>query len=163
MGSVDGSDRRLFPAMEEGRTGTCMDTRLIFLPALAMVALTFVVWWRMYFMRIGEMKRERIHPQSVATSAEMAARVKDTRAADNFRNLFELPVLFYMALVVAALTAQVNMAIVGLAWAFVVLRIVHSAIHCSYNKVMHRFTAYLVGGLVLWALWAVLAVGLLRG
>ena len=140
-----------------------MESRLIFLPALAMAALTFVVWWRMYFIRIGEMKRERIHPQSVATSAEMAARVKDTRAADNFRNLFELPVMFYMALVVAAVTAQVNVATLGLAWAFVALRVVHSAIHCTYNRVWHRFYAYLAGGLVLWALWGVLAVGLLRG
>ena len=139
-----------------------METRLIFLPALAMAALTFVVWWRMYVMRIGEMKRERIHPQSVATSAQMAARVKDTRAADNFRNLFELPVLFYLALVIAALTAQVNRATLVLAWAFVVLRVVHIAIHCTYNRVWHRFFAYLAGGLVLWALWGVLAVGLLR-
>ena len=139
-----------------------MDTRQILLPALAMAALTFVVWWRMYFMHIGEMKRERIHPQSVATSAQMAARVKDTRAADNFRNLFELPVLFYLALVIAALTAQVNRATLVLAWAFVVLRVVHSAIHCTYNRVWHRFFAYLAGGLVLWALWGVLAVGLLR-
>jgi hypothetical protein len=143
--------------------GRRMDNRLIFLPAVAMVALTFVVWWRMYAMRVGEMKRERIHPQAVATSAEMAARVKDTRASDNFRNLFELPVLFYMALAVAALTGQVNIATVSLAWLFVALRIVHSAIHCTYNKVMHRFSAYLAGGLVLWALWGVLAFGLLRG
>ncbi|MGN6513575.1 MAG: MAPEG family protein [Lysobacteraceae bacterium] len=140
-----------------------MDHRQILFPALAMAGLTFVVWWRMYFMRIGEMKRERIHPQSVATSAQMAARLKDTRAADNFRNLFELPVLFYLALVVAALTRQASTAAVALAWGFVALRVLHSAIHCTYNKVMHRFLAYLAGGLVLWALWGVLAVGLLRG
>lgn len=138
------------------------DVSMIFLPAFAMVALTFVVWWRMYLMRVGEMKRERIHPQSVATSSEMAARVKDTRAADNFRNLFELPVLFYLALVVAAITGQVNIATIALAWLFVALRIVHSVIHCTYNKVMHRFPVYLAGGLALWALWGVLAVGLMR-
>jgi hypothetical protein len=139
-----------------------MEPRLIFLPALAMVALTFVVWLRMYSSRIGEMKRERIHPQSVATSAQMAARLHDTRAADNFRNLFELPVLFYLALVVAALTAQATMPILTLAWLFVVLRIAHSAIHCSYNKVMHRFQAYFAGSVALWLLWVVLAFGLLR-
>jgi hypothetical protein len=139
-----------------------MEPRLIFLPALAMVALTFVVWLRMYASRIGEMKRERIHPQSVATSAQMAVRLHDTRAADNFRNLFELPVLFYLSLVVAALTAQVTMPVLALAWLFVALRIVHSAIHCGYNKVMHRFQAYFAGGVALWLLWAVLAVGLLR-
>lgn len=140
-----------------------MEQRLIFLPALAMVALTIVVWVRLYVTRIGEMKRERIHPQAVATSALAAARLADTRAADNLRNLFELPVLFYLALVVAALTSQVNPATLTLAWAFAALRVVHSAIHCGYNKVMHRFRAYLLGGLALWALWAVLAVGLLRG
>ena len=135
----------------------------IFLPALAMVVLTFAVWWRMYFSRIGEMRRERIDPQSVASSAQMAARLSDTRAADNFRNLFELPVLFYLALVVAALTAQVNFVTLALAWTFVALRVAHSWIHCGYNKVMHRFTVYAIGGFVLWVLWGVLAFGLLRG
>ena len=135
----------------------------IFLPVLAMVALTIAVWLRMYATRIGEMRRERIHPQAVATSAQMAARLSDTRAADNFRNLFELPVLFYLALLVAAMTAQTGVAVLALAWAFVGLRVLHSWIHCTYNKVMHRFKAYLAGGVALWALWAVLAVGLLRG
>jgi len=136
-----------------------MDAKLIFMPAVAMVALTFVVWWRMYVVRIGQMKRERIHPQAVATSAQSSARLTDSCAADNFRNLFELPVLFYVALVVAAVTGQVNSTTIALAWAFVLLRIVHSAIHCTYNKVMHRFYAYVAGGMVLWLLWGAIAVG----
>ena len=138
-----------------------MAANLMLLPAFAMAALTALVWFRMYNTRIGEMKRERIHPQAVALSSQMAALVKDTRAADNFRNLFELPVLFYLALVIATLTAQVTVATLGLAWAFVALRYAHSYIHCTYNKVMHRFQVYLFGGLVLWALWSVLAIGIL--
>lgn len=136
-----------------------MDAKLIFMPAVAMVALTFVVWWRMYVVRIGQMRRERIHPQAVATSAQSSARLTDSCAADNFRNLFELPVLFYVALVLAAVTGQVNATTIALAWAFVLLRIVHSAIHCTYNKVMHRFYAYVAGGMVLWLLWGAIAVG----
>lgn len=131
--------------------------RAIFLPAFAMVALTIVVWVRMYTMRIAQMKRERIHPQAVATSAQAAAKLTDSRAADNFRNLFELPVLFYLALTVAAVSGLVTTTTLVLAWLFVLLRVVHSAIHCSYNKVMHRFQAYLAGGVVLWLLWAWLA------
>jgi hypothetical protein len=133
----------------------------LFLPAVAMVALTIVVWFRMYFVRVAEMRRERIHPQSVALSAQAGQRFQDTRASDNFRNLFELPVLFYLALVVAALAGQGGPLVLGLAWLFVALRVLHSAIHCTYNKVMHRFQAYAAGGIVLWILWAVLAVGLL--
>lgn len=131
-------------------------------PAVAMAALTFAVWLYMYSRRVAQMKRERIHPQAVATSAQATARLTDSSAADNFRNLFELPVLFYLAIVVAAQTAQVRPLTLGLAWAFVVLRIAHSAIQCTYNKVMHRFYVYVSGGVALWLLWGVLAVGLLR-
>jgi len=127
-----------------------------------MVVLTLVVWLRMYTTRIAQMKRERIHPQSVATSAQAAARLTDSNAADNFRNLFELPVLFYLALVVAAVCGLATIATLALAWLFVLLRVVHSVIQCSYNKVMHRFQAYLAGGVVLWVLWAYLAFELFR-
>jgi hypothetical protein len=129
-----------------------------FHPAFAMAALTFAVWVRLYATRIGEMRRERIHPQAVATSRQAAERLRETRAADNFRNLFELPVLFYLALVVAALLGLASDVFLALAWTFVALRALHSAIHCTYNRVMHRFMAYLAGSVVLWAMWAWLAV-----
>ena len=138
-----------------------MADTLILWPAVAMVALTFVVWWLMFFERVAAMRRGRIAPHAVATSTQVAARLPDCRRADNFRNLFELPVLFYAALGVAFATGQVEPAVLGLAWAFVVLRVVHSAIQCSYNRVMHRFYVYLTGGLVLFGLWGRLAWGLL--
>ncbi len=134
-----------------------VDTAML-APAFAMVGLTYAVWIRLYVTRIGEMKRRRIHPQSIALSGQAASRLEDTRAADNFRNLFELPVLLYVAVVVAILGGVVTPVSLGLAWAFVLLRIVHSAIHCTYNKVMHRFASYLAGGVVLALLWAYLAV-----
>jgi hypothetical protein len=137
-----------------------MDVRAIYLPGFAMVLLTAIVWWRMYTTRIGQMKRERIHPQRVATSAQAATLLTDSRAADNFRNLFELPVLFYLALVVADRLDRIDAVSVGLAWLFVALRVAHSLIHVTYNKVMHRFFAYLSGGFALWLLWIYLAVGL---
>lgn len=135
----------------------------IFLPGLAMAMLTFVVMFAMFHRRIAQMKRERIHPQAVATSVQSAQKFTDTAAADNFRNLFELPVLFYFALAVAAFTSQVTPTTLGLAWAFVLARGAHSAIHCTYNKVMHRFYAFLLGMLLLIALWGVLGYGLLTG
>lgn len=136
------------------------DVRAIYLPGFAMVALTAIVWWRMYTTRIAQMKRERIHPQKVATSAQAAALLTDSRAADNFRNLFELPVLFYVALVVADRLERVDGVSVTLAWLFVALRVAHSVVHVTYNRVMHRFTAYLAGGVALWLLWVYIAIGL---
>ncbi|MCG6118041.1 MAG: MAPEG family protein [Aquimonas sp.] len=134
----------------------------ILLPGFALAAVTFFVWCRLPFERLGQMKRARIHPQAVATSAQMAARLQDTRAADNLRNLFELPVLFYFALLAAAQTGQGGGLLLGLAWAFVALRALHSLIHCGYNRVQHRFVVYVLGAACLWALLAALALRLLR-
>ena len=140
-----------------------MSNHAIFLPALAMVALTFIVLAVMFRRRVAQMKRDRIHPQKVATSQQAAALYTDVAPADNYRNLFEMPVLFYLALVVAALTGQVTTVVLVLAWSYVAARVLHSAIHCSYNKVMHRFRAFALSVFVLLMLWAVLGYGLIAG
>ncbi|HLM53973.1 MAG TPA: MAPEG family protein, partial [Pseudoxanthomonas sp.] len=137
-----------------------MASASIFWPMVAMAALTLAVMLLMARERIGQLRRKRVHPQSVALSGQLASKLDDTRCADNFRNLFELPVLFYAALLVAFVTAQGNATVIGLAWAFVALRVAHSAIHCTYNKVLHRFGVYLAGALVLFVLWGRLAWGL---
>jgi hypothetical protein len=134
---------------------------MIFYPALAMVALTFAVLAVMFRRRVAQMTRDRIHPQKVATSQQTAVLFTDVAPADNFRNLFEMPVLFYLALVVAALTGQVTILVLALAWTYVAARALHSAIHCSYNKVMHRFRAYALSVFVLLVLWCVLGYGLI--
>ena len=113
----------------------------LLLPLLAMVALTLMVWVRLYAVRIPEMKRNRIDPQRLAGSADKGL-LKDTRASDNFINLFEVPVLFYVGAFAAILADAVTPLALGLAWAFVGLRAVHSLIQCTYNRVMHRFSAY---------------------
>lgn len=129
-------------------------------PALAMVALTFAVWVRMYVVRFAAMRRERIRPQDVATSAMAASRLLDTRASDNFRNLFELPVLFYVALLAATLLHLADGTILALAWTYVALRVLHSVLHCGPNLVVPRFAAHAASSLVLWAIWGVIALRL---
>ena len=131
-------------------------------PAFAMVALTFVVFVRMYWLRFAQMLRDRIGVQDVAMSAEAARLLTDTRASDNFRNLFELPVLFYAAVLTAVTANLATPTAVALAWTFVALRVLHSLVHCTYNKVMHRFLLYVAGAFVLFALWAHLALTALR-
>ncbi|MCC8361764.1 MAPEG family protein [Lysobacter sp. A6] len=134
----------------------------IFKPAFAMAGLTFIVFVRMYWLRLAELHRGGIAAQAVATSQESARLLTDTRASDNFRNLFELPVLFYAALCVAAITGLVTPVSLGLAWTFVVLRVLHSLVHCTYNRVIHRFLLYVAGAFVLFALWGWLAWQVLR-
>lgn len=127
----------------------------------ALVALTFVVGMRMYRVRIGEIRARGIHPQAVALSGQRAQRLEDTRASDNFNHLFELPVLFYALCAVAIGADHVPGWLPLLAWLFVFLRVVHSAIQCSYNKVMHRFAVFLAGFFLMMAMWAAYAVSYL--
>lgn len=131
----------------------------ILLPLLAQVLLTFLVWVYMYFTRFREINRKNIDPQSLADRASLQALLTSSATpADNFKNLFELPVLFYVAILLSlTLLIQDNL-LVLLAWAFVILRAVHSLIHCTYNRVLHRFTAYVASAFVLFLMWARLAM-----
>ena len=138
-------------------------TASILLPGAALVFLTFIVLATMFRRRVRQMKAERIHPQAVATSGQSAALLTDCAPADNFRNLFELPVLFYFALAACAATGLADTATLALAWVFVASRAVHSWIQCTTNKVMHRFRAYAFGAFVLLALWVRITVHLLAG
>ncbi len=133
----------------------------VWLACAAMVGLTAAVAVRMYVERLGEMRQRRIAPQSLASSADAARQLTQTRAADNFRNLFEVPVLFYAWCVAVAVTGGSTPALLAAAWAFVALRALHSLIHLSYNRVVHRFAAYLAGTLLLFAMWVAILPRLL--
>jgi hypothetical protein len=121
---------------------------------LALVVLTFLVGARLLYTRVQEMRQKRIHPQAAATSVQVAARLENVQASDNFRNLFEVPVLFYALMAMALATAHTPGWLVAGAWAYVALRVVHSLIHCTYNRVMHRLSAFLASFVVIVALWA---------
>ncbi len=135
-------------------------SRAILWPVIAQVALTAAVWVALYVARLGEMRRRRIDPQQVATSRLAAGVLDDVAAADNFRNLFEAPVLFYALVPLLLLTNAVSGAELALAWAFVALRALHSVIHIGYNRVVHRFSAYAASTLCLFAMWLLFAAGL---
>lgn len=132
-------------------------TQHLFAACLAMVALTFVVGLHMFRIRVGEMMARRIHPQSVALSGQRAQRLVDSRASDNFNHLFEVPVLFYLLCAVAIGSGHIPAWLPALAWLFVLSRVVHSAIQCTYNRVMHRFAVFLGSFLLLLVMWAMYA------
>ena len=126
----------------------------LLLPLLAQVALTFVVTSTMYRRRIAEMKTKRIHPQSVDTRVNSTTALTDSASAsDNLANLFEFPILFYTAIVLTLVLMVQDMVIVALAWTYVASRYMHSFIHVTYNRVMHRFVVFIFSTLVLFALW----------
>jgi hypothetical protein len=70
--------------------------------------------------------------------------------SDNFRNLFEIPVLFYALALYLFATSRVDGAYLTAAWVFVAFRVMHSIVHCTVNIVMLRFYFYLLASLAVW-------------
>src|SRR3990172_8227539 len=75
------------------------------------------------------------------------------KVANNQRNQFELPVLFYAVVAFALIVRGADLLMVILAWAFVITRIVHAAIHIGPNKVRWRGPAFTAGGIILLVMW----------
>lgn len=131
-------------------------------PVAALVALTIVVWAIALARRVGEIRARRIHPQSLARAKDTAQALHDSQAMDNFNNLLQVPPLFYVLCLALAQTGESSLFYLAGAWAYVALRALHSAIQVTYNRVMHRFYVWVLGNLVLFALWGAFAASLVR-
>ena len=79
--------------------------------------------------------------------------VDSAKSSDNFQNQFEMPVLFYTAIILAITLLLQDVLLSALAWTYVSLRVLHSAVHVSYNNVMHRFYLFACSAFVLLLLW----------
>jgi hypothetical protein len=124
----------------------------------SLALLTCIVGLRMLHVRVREMRAKAVHPQSVALSAQLAQRLEDSRASDNYKHLFELPVVFYVLCLMAIATGHIPNWLPACAWLFVILRVIHSVIQCSYNKVMHRFQVFLAGYFLVFVMWVAFAI-----
>lgn len=127
-------------------------------PILAMVTLTFLVWVIAVRQRIQEMKTRKIPPQSIARSRDVAQQLQNTQALDNFNNLFQMPVLFYVAGILLIVHPASSMLAPVLGWLYVALRYAHSFIQITSNTVMHRFYVWSASNVVLAALWIVIGL-----
>lgn len=124
----------------------------IFGPFLAMMLLTGIVWVVLYTRRLNYIFSQRIDSQQLTIPEKGAALIPEeiNWPSYNFRNLFELPVLFYALCLYLSVTGSVDAIFVGSAWAYVGLRALHSLIHCTSNIVKLRFIAYMLSSIVLW-------------
>jgi hypothetical protein len=131
-----------------------MNRIAILLPFFGVILLTLAVWIYMYVRRISYLKREDVDLRTVDTPEKAAAIVPEnvSLASHNLKNLFELPVLFYAVSLYLFFSDSVDWIYLLLAWWFFAFRVLHSLIHCSYNKVMHRFAAYMLSAIALWVM-----------
>ena len=121
------------------------------MPVLALVAWTLVMWVWMYATRIPAMKEAGIDPQEAAFPGTWAHRLRPgvRSVADNYNHLHEQPTIFYALMFFAALTGGADATALNLAWAYVALRIVHSLVQATFNRVMVRFGIFALATLTL--------------
>ena len=129
-----------------------MPQTAIFGPFFATIGLTLVVWIYMYVRRIHFINSNQLSPEQLAIPGELArlTPAEVSNPSDNLKNLFEIPVLFYALALYLFATQQVDDTYVIAGWIFAVFRMLHSAVHCTFNRVMLRFNLYLVSTLALW-------------
>ena len=80
------------------------------------------------------------------------------QAANSYANQFEMPVLFYVAVIVAIITRHADIVEVALAWAFVVCRYLQAIIHLTNNNVPRRAIWFGLSSLAVIAMWVWLAI-----
>lgn len=121
-------------------------------PMVGMMLLTLCVWCYMYFLRNKYVIVNRINPQKISSPEQITSLLPErvNQPSNNLKNLFELPLIFYIICLSATLLGLTDVGFIGLAWCYLGLRVLHSVIHCSFNHVLGRFCVYFLSGIVLW-------------
>jgi len=130
-----------------------MPQSLIFAPMGALAFLTFSVLLLIPIRRFQAGARGQIVRDDFkfGESASVPGHVSIPNR--NYMNLLELPMLFYVGSLMFFVTGKVDAVVLGVAWLYVALRFVHSAIHLTYNDVMHRLVPFATSNVVLTVYW----------
>jgi hypothetical protein len=135
--------------------------KLILYPVFAMFLLVAIVLLRLRSMRFAAVRKREVDVRYYR--AFQGDEPEPLRViARHFANLFEVPVLFYVVVLMTYVAQQVSWWLVGCAWAYVALRYAHTWVHLTRNDVIVRFSVYFASNAVLAAMWATLLVQLIR-
>ena len=114
-------------------------------PILALILWTLVLSIWLYATRIPAMRAAKINPDKykLKGSAPFDILPEKARAvADNYNHLHEAPTIFYALALLIQIGGYNDAITSGLAWVYVLLRVVHSLIQANAGKVMRRFLVF---------------------
>lgn len=138
-----------------------MEQKLIFYPILVMVLLTTVAYVILIRARYRAFDNKEVQA-GYFKALQGNAPDHLVAAGRNVMNLFELPLLFYVAGITAYVTQTVDMLLLAIAWVFTLSRCWHSYIHLGRNHVQKRMNAFLLGAVAIVLMWLLLAWRLLN-
>jgi len=130
-----------------------MRQQLIFQPIGALALLTFFVLLIIPKRRFAAGRQGLVKTADFRYGESSGVPGEVSIANRNYMNLLELPILFYVAALMYEVSGKVDAFVLSMAWAYVALRAVHSAIHLTYNKVPHRLAAFTASNVVLIVFW----------
>ena len=122
-------------------------------PMFAMVLLTFSVVVALFGSRVRTVREGKISPFFYKTYQGEAEPESSLKLSQHFVNLFETPVLFYVACLAAMIMNLGSTLFIVLAWLFVMLRAVHAYVHLGSNKLKRRVAANFTSWIVLLLMW----------
>jgi hypothetical protein len=139
-----------------------MTVQAILLPLLAQVVLTFALLGLTGYSRVASVRRGETKVRDIALG-QLNWPEHITTIGNSYNNQFQLPVLFYVVVILAYVLRTADLLFVVLSWLFVATRLGHAYIHVSSNRVGWRFNAFAAGFAVLVVMWIVFAVRILIG
>ncbi len=127
-------------------------------PVVALAAWTMVMWFWMYATRIPAIGTAKVDLDAMVrdpeTSLDDVLPVGVQWKAHNYNHLHEAPTVFYAIAIVLAVIGQGDGLNAQLGWAYVALRVIHSIVQVTINKVTLRFALFALSSMVLIALVA---------
>lgn len=133
----------------------------IFLPAIALMLWTFIVSMRMVLDRVQAAKKGDVDPRYYKTYRDnTGVPDKIIKMGNHYNNLFQMPIFFYLLVIMIYVTETVDSFFIVLAWLFVASRIAHTFIHLKRNNPLYRMQAFAAGVVVLVLMLLKFAVGI---
>jgi hypothetical protein len=137
-----------------------MTIQMVLLPVFVEVALTFALLIWMASARTASVSSGETKVRDIALR-QPAWPAKPTQISNCYDSQFQLPLLFYVLVILAWVTRQADLIFVVMAWIFVLARLAHAYVHTTSNHVPTRFRVFAVGMLVLLLMWIIFAVRIL--
>lgn len=127
----------------------------ILYPSAAMALLTIALIFGLGIRRFAAVRRRQVNPKFYRTFRDSEGSEPEAlrRHWRHVQNHFEVPPLFHFAVFGTCLFGEVTAATLAAAWFFVGTRVVHAAIHLTYNNVLHRFCVFGLGLIAVALLW----------
>jgi hypothetical protein len=134
------------------------DPRVIY-QMFAMVLLTAFVLAILFRARVGAVREGLISAAYFRIYQGAIEPESSAKPSRHFANLFEAPILFYVACLAAMVTQFDGPAMQILGWLYVAARVVHAFVHLGANRLRYRMRAYFFSWGILLAMWIYLVIG----